>query len=183
MAAPRKRSLLVTLLTFGVLGFLGFVAGAIGGILWEEPRLFVAYLMGETTEIDWMGERPALPGVASPPVPPEVSELASSGPRGPSLDPLGEQSPGEPPEPSALRLAIQVGAFESSETAESLARDLRSGSFAAYVVPGVQGDHPRWRVRVGPFSDRVDAESQAARLKGKLRLPTWILEEGSGPGR
>ena len=183
MAAPRKRSPLVTLLALGVLGFLGFVSGAIGGILWEEPRLFVAYLRGETTEIDWMGERPALPGVASPPVPPKVSELANSEPRGPSLDRQREQPSGEPPKFPALRLAIQVGAFESSESAEQLARELRSRRFAAYVVPGVQGDHPRWRVRVGPFSDREEATRRAARLKSKERLPTWIVEEGSGPGR
>ena len=183
MAAPRKRSALVTLLTLGVLAFFGFVAGAVGGILWEEPRLFVAYLLGETTEIDWMGERPALPGVASPPLPPEVSDLSNPETRRPSLAPVESETSREPPELPAHRLAIQVGAFENSESADRLARDLRAQRFAAYVVPGVQGNHPRWRVRVGPFSDRGDAKTQADRLKGKLRLPTWILEEGSGPER
>ena len=183
MAAPRKRSALVTLLTLGVLAFFGFVAGAVGGILWEDPRLFVAYLLGETTEIDWMGERPALPGVASPPVAPKASEIADSEPRSRPLAPLGAEASRASPEPPAHRFAIQVGAFESSESAEGLARDLRAQSFAAYVVPGIQGDYPRWRVRVGPFSDREDAKSQADRLKGNLRLPTWILDEGSGPER
>lgn len=179
MAAPRTRSPGVTFLALCVLAFLGFVAGMLGGIVWEEPRLLIAYVMGDTTEIEWIAESPALPEVASGP---KLSESAH-----PALRDVGAASTSERAKPPhaepEMRLAIQVGAFESSESAERLARELRSRDYAAYVVPGVRKDHPRWRVRVGPFSDRGGAASLATELKRKERLPTWILEEGSGPGR
>jgi len=176
MVKSRKGSPLVSVFVLAVLAFLGFVGGVLGSILWEQPRLLFAYVMGDTTEIDWMGEAPVLPGVGSPaelpgkpePVAPVVERL----PTPPALE--------VPPAPQGPRLAIQVGAFESLESAENLARRLRAKHYATYVVPGVQEDRPRWRVRVGPLTHRDAAESLASELKRKEHLPTWILEERSG---
>lgn len=179
MAASRKGSPLATFLALAVLAFLGFVAGVMGSIVWEEPRLLIAYVMGDTTEIDWMGERPPLPGVASPPEILGIAEpkLQAAG------DSLRSRSVEVPSTRLGPRLAIQVGAFESLKSAENLAQRLRSRDYAAYVVPGVREDHPRWRVRVGPLAHREAAASLANELKRNEHLPTWIMEEGSGPAR
>ena len=189
MVAEGKRSPFIALMALCVLALSSFVAGMLGGIAWEQPRLLVAYVVGDTTEIEWLGESQALSDVASgpggtqvaiPEVPaleeapeepvPEVPAVsASPRPRGPVAEPKS-------------RIAIQVGAFESSDAAERLVRELRSREYTAYVVAGSAEDRPRWRVRVGPVSNRKDAATMAERLKREERLPTWIMEEVSGSG-
>ena len=74
-------------------------------------------------------------------------------------------------------VAVQVGAFGTSQAAERLANSLRSKGFPVYVSPGTKAGDVRWRVRVGPLANRKEAEGTAARLKKVEKLPTWILNE------
>jgi cell division septation protein DedD len=71
-------------------------------------------------------------------------------------------------------LAVQVGAFSERGAADALVSRLRGAGFSAYTAAP---DGDAWRVRVGPFADRVRAEKVAARLEQEQKLPTWILEE------
>jgi DedD protein len=72
---------------------------------------------------------------------------------------------------------VQVGAFESSEAAERLAKSLKGKGYPVYVSPGTAGGSARWRVRVGPLASRDEAEKTAERIKRSEKLPTWILGE------
>jgi cell division septation protein DedD len=196
MAAPVARGgwlkNAVSLLFLVVVGFFG---GALFGILWEEPGLLLAHLGGETTEIAWTGREPetrsAAEDVAAPPAS-DVGERPAPAPRPSPPDevaarPASSRTPPAPrpsiaPEPPPVAaappsVAIQVGAFGSAESAESLAKHLRAAGYPVYVTPGAKSGGARWRVRVGPVADRAEAESLADRLKRDEKLPTWILDE------
>jgi DedD protein len=155
---------------------VGFTVGMVAGVAWEEPGLLLAYLTGETEEVAWsagaVDGKPAQVAEAPPrdalPVDPQVRR---------EQERTAEE---ETPEVAAApvgRLAVQVGAFETSESAERLATSLRDKGFPVYVSPGASGGEARWRVRVGPLATREEAERTASRLKKVEKLPTWILSE------
>jgi cell division septation protein DedD len=169
MAAARRRSLLGTLVLLGILVVMGFTLGAISGMLWEEPRLMVAYLTG----VEASPAGPAPPAVAAaPPTPtgtlPEAVRERPDEPR-----PVAASAP-------PGRFAIQVGAFGTSEAAERLADSLRGRGYPSYVTPGARSGDARWRVRVGPVAAREEADRLAVRLKRDEKLPTWVLDEDGG---
>jgi DedD protein len=155
---------------------VGFAVGMVAGMMWEEPGLFLAYLAGETEEVAWSAqtvEGPA-PQVAAPP--PRDERPADPQTRREQERAAEAETRAVPAAPVG-RLAVQVGAFETSRAAENLATSLRAKGFPVTVSPGVAAGRERWRVRVGPLATREEAESTAARLKKVEKLPTWILSE------
>jgi cell division septation protein DedD len=176
----------------GILIVAGFAAGVLAGALWEEPALVLAYLGGDTEEVQWAAETPAegpgeaLPPVAAAPKPEEAPPLPSLEPTPPPAAAPSKKAAAPEPKPAKSpsvaaappgRIAIQVGAFGESGTAEGLAKKLRGRGYPVYVAHGAGA---RWRVRVGPLEDRASAERLAARLKRDEKLPTWVLEEDGG---
>jgi cell division protein FtsN len=81
------------------------------------------------------------------------------------------------PAGAAPRIAIQVGAFAERGGAEELRQSLLAGGYPAYLAAGSATGNARWRVRVGPYPARAEAEQVASRLKRTLELPTWVLDE------
>jgi DedD protein len=61
--------------------------------------------------------------------------------------------------------AVQLGSFASRANADNLSRQLKGQGFSVYVLPGGSSTSVRYRVRVGPLSDRDSAERMAAKLK------------------
>lgn len=164
---------------------VGFVFGALVGFLWEEPRLVVAYLSGQTENLDWHAPQSPqdVAGSATPPVaaaPPARETEAAPAPPPPSVPQAEASSPPPSAHGSEARFAVQVGAFGESRAAEHLADRLREHGFDTYVTPGPDDGASRWRVRVGPVPEREAAERLAQRLKRDEELPTWVLEEGEG---
>ena len=158
-----------------LLALAGFGVGLLAGVAWKEPGLVASYVFGGTEEIDWSqaesalealpgvaAEAPVAPGVAPPPVASRSTAL-----RPEVISPTGKRE----------RMAVQVGAFAESASAERLARTLRGKGFSVYVSPGTSAGQPRWRVRVGPLASREEAEQAASRLKTVEKLPTWVLSE------
>lgn len=158
----------------------GFALGLMAGVAWEEPSLVAQHLFGRTTTVAW--SEAVSDDVATPEVLPDVAAVP---------DPAPEPPPPARAAPSVTRLrpevltpggaaghfAVQVGAFSESKSAERLAGSLRSGGYDVYVSPGTGSGETRWRVRVGPYDSREDAERSAERLKAKEKLPTWVLDE------
>ncbi len=73
--------------------------------------------------------------------------------------------------------AVQLGSFESKANAERLVHQLQAtggsaGSF--YIVPGGSGGSLRYRVRMGPLTDRSAAERAAGKLKAQGRPATVV---------
>ena len=60
---------------------------------------------------------------------------------------------------------MQLGSFASRANAENLTRQLKGQGFSVFVLSGGSGAAVRYRVRVGPLSDRESAERTAAKLK------------------
>jgi cell division septation protein DedD len=185
-----RSSWLAALVGLVFLVIAGFGVGMVAGVVWEDPGLIFAYVTGETEEVAWDGLPDSAADVAArasepePPVDPQLRRIAAA--ESPAITPAAAPPPPvEPRQPvsppvaaaPAGKVAVQVGAFESSEAAEGLAKLLESEGFPVYVSPGTKAGKARWRVRVGPLATREEAESVAARLKKSQKLPTWILNE------
>jgi cell division septation protein DedD len=66
---------------------------------------------------------------------------------------------------------VQVSAFRSRALAEELRSRLAARGFDAYVFPSITEDgRPRYRVRVGTYASRVDAERAAGDLRSERGL-------------
>jgi DedD protein len=76
--------------------------------------------------------------------------------------------------------AVQLGSFASKANAEKLVHQLQaSAGSSVYVLPSGSGASARYRVRVGPLSDRNAAERAVARLKSQGH-PATIVTPTSG---
>jgi cell division protein FtsN len=66
---------------------------------------------------------------------------------------------------------VQVNAFRSRALAEELRARLATRGFDAYVFPSLTEDgRPRYRVRVGAYPARSDAERTATELRSERGL-------------
>ena len=71
--------------------------------------------------------------------------------------------------------AIQVAAFRDRPAANNLIHQLKKKKYPAYLLTVRTGGQETWyRVRVGPFAKRAQAEDVARRLKVKERLGSYI---------
>jgi len=132
------------------------------------------------------------------PVEPEVAVVqADPGPvTDPATAPAQEQLP-EPvplpdiePEPTAPTAkapaapavpgppgnwVVQMGSFSSEQNALRLRDRLRKAGFATQVEKVRVDGKPRFRVRVGPFLERSEAEDRRKRIQDKLSLKGRVL--------
>jgi cell division protein FtsN len=123
---------------------------------------------------------PAAPELAAVPVPPAAvvagAKPAASAPPGktakppPSLDPLGDlakaklESPTVLPGVDPFTYFIQAGAFRTPEDAEQQRARLMLLGVQARVSEREQAGRTVYRVRLGPFERKEDADSAKARL-------------------
>jgi cell division septation protein DedD len=70
--------------------------------------------------------------------------------------------------------AIQVAAPVSQGDANAMARRLSSKGYNAFVLPLTDTTPTRYRVRVGKFKTKREAESIAARLQKEEQFKPWI---------
>jgi cell division septation protein DedD len=69
--------------------------------------------------------------------------------------------------------AVQVAALNAREEAEGIAKRLTTKGYEAYVVPPGNGA-VMYRVRVGHFKTRRDAEPVSAKLQKEEQFKPWI---------
>jgi len=70
--------------------------------------------------------------------------------------------------------AVQLGSFASLVNAEKLLGQLKAQGYLAYVSSTGVGTSERYRVRVGPLSDRETAAHTAAKLKDAGHSATLV---------
>jgi cell division septation protein DedD len=142
------------------------------------------------------------PAPARPEAEPGPQARASEAPadrspeaRAPDTDrrePVGE--PAEPSAPGAERSApapgpdaapapgpgfvIQVFSSIDEAQADALLSRLRSSGYTAFRNVEQVGGRTVYRVRVGPYPERSQAESEAAKLKRQFKVETWITSSG-----
>ncbi|MGH7646455.1 MAG: SPOR domain-containing protein [Gemmatimonadales bacterium] len=120
--------------------------------------------------------QPALePAPAEPPPPPypytsrgetiiewPATTEAAAAPAPPQADPAGLWS-------------VQVAAFRTQAQADTLQKQLEQAGFDAYVAAAAAGDgRTNYRVRVGAFTSKVDAERMVERLRGERSPAAFV---------
>lgn len=71
-------------------------------------------------------------------------------------------------------LVVQVLSSSDQAAAQELLERLRAADFRAFISPLTDGGETFYRVRVGPFEHRSEAERVEAELKRRFGLDTWI---------
>jgi cell division septation protein DedD len=118
---------------------------------------------------------------------PEKLRPASEPPPVRATAPPADAAPAPPPvqtasasavglsEPAGDGFAIQVAALRQRAEADGVARSLATKGYPAYVLDPESGAPPVFRVRVGKFKERSEAESVAARLQQEEQFKPWIV--------
>ena len=120
-------------------------------------------------------------GATPPPAPatPTPSVPAASAPAPATAAANAKPAPAPvaaaPAEPAGSGFAIQLAALRQREEADIIARRLLGKGFPAYVLSPESGAPPVFRVRVGKFKERGEAESMAARLQKEEQFKPWIV--------
>jgi DedD protein len=104
-------------------------------------------------------------------VPAEPRATAAPAPKEPVRTPVSDKVA---PEPAASGYAVQIAALNIRTEAEAIARRLSSKGYSAYVIPPASGTPAVFRVRVGKFGTRREAETVAARLQKEEQFKPWI---------
>ena len=78
----------------------------------------------------------------------------------------------EPPGPG---FAIQVAALRERDEADQIVKRLAGKGYPAYVVAPVKGAPSVYRVRVGKYKDRREADTVAARLQKEEQFKPWVV--------
>jgi DedD protein len=101
-------------------------------------------------------------------------EAGASRPAPSSVSPAIAPTPGR----SGAGFSVQVGAFKNRQQADAVHRDLRTAGFEAFVTTlGTADGETRFRVRVGPFTSRAEAERTAERMRAARSLPTYVAAD------
>ena len=77
-------------------------------------------------------------------------------------------------EPGGQGFAVQIAALNVRGEAEAIAKRLTSKGYAAYVLAPADGTPSVYRVRVGKFSTRREADAVAAKLQKEEQFKPWV---------
>jgi cell division septation protein DedD len=88
--------------------------------------------------------------------------------------PVQKQEASSAAEPAGQGFALQITALREKAEAETIARRLSSKGYSAYVLTPTQGAPSVYRVRVGKFKTRREAEATATRLQKEEQFTPWI---------
>lgn len=100
----------------------------------------------------------------------------------PAAEPAPPEPPPAPQEPAAEPAAgplgswvVQVGSFSNESNAVGLRDKLRQGGFTTQVEKVRVSGKTHYRVRVGPFLERDEAEQKRNQLADKFKLSGRVL--------
>ena len=73
-------------------------------------------------------------------------------------------------------LVIQVFSSRDKDQAEKVVGRLKRGGHPAYLSPVEVSGRTMYRVRIGPFGDRAEAQKVADQVRHDFKLDTWITQ-------
>jgi len=89
--------------------------------------------------------------------------------------PEAEAAPARAQADAAGLWSVQVAAFRTQGQAASLHRRLREAGFDAYIAPAVASDgQTNYRVRVGTFKSKAEAQRMVERVRGERSLAAFV---------
>jgi DedD protein len=117
--------------------------------------------------------------------PRQDSKVAPPPPSEKEKKPAGSAQPKEEkPTPPAVNagpaavtgdgFVVQVAALRDRTEADAIVKRLAGKGYQAFVVNPVPGKPPVYKVQVGRFPERGDAEKTAARLKSQEQYSPWV---------
>ncbi|NUS39710.1 MAG: sporulation protein [Lysobacter sp.] len=141
------------------------------------------------------GETPAGGAVGlAPTVPTDNAAPAQAGTvaTGTSADPATQvpaaaaATPAQPAADAALPAAtaggdyaVSFGAYANTSAADAVVASLKGAQLPAYREPTTSGGKPAWRVRIGPFTTRAEAESarlRSAHVRDDVNAQVVVLD-------
>lgn len=87
----------------------------------------------------------------------------------------GGPQPAASTEPPGTGFAIQVAALRERDEADIIVKRLAGKGYPAYVVAPTKGAPAVYRVRVGKYQDRREADTVAARLQKEEQFKPWVV--------
>jgi cell division septation protein DedD len=120
--------------------------------------------------------------VAGKPAPAPTTKTAAAAaatpPPAPTVKPKDTPKAATPadlaPEPTQSGFAVQIAALNVLTEAEAIAKRLNSKGYNAYVLSPANGTPSVYRVRVGKYGTRREAESIAERLQKEEKFKPWV---------
>jgi DedD protein len=111
----------------------------------------------------------------APPPPAPIAKVETPAPK-PAAAPAAEVAPARPAasDPTGSGFALQVTALKERNEAEAIAKRLSTKGYSAYVLTPAAGAPSVYRVRVGKFKTRREAETIAAKLQKEEQFSPWI---------
>lgn len=132
--------------------------------LLEEPRT-------DTTLAEDVGAARE-PKTAAPPPPPPPPPTAAPPPS------AAPPPPATPPRlagtPAQEGFIVQVFSSLDQAQARKVRGQLSAGGFTAFIAPLEKDGQTMYRVRIGPYPERAQAERAARDVKAKFELDTWV---------
>jgi DedD protein len=107
--------------------------------------------------------------VVNPPPAARMEKPTEAAPRAVVASPSPQDKP-----KSGAQWAVQVGSFASKATADKLAQSLKTDGYTTFVMPVTSGASTLYRVRVGPVSQRGDADALQRKLKPTVPQATVV---------
>lgn len=142
-----------------------------------------------------VAEREPLPDRAAQPAPPaepaltprqqriearrqrEREAAAAAAATPPAPRPARTETPAQAePARSAGQVVIQVFSSPEKDQAERIRTRLTGGGHRAYLSPVEVAGRTMYRVRIGPFDSRGDAQKVAEQVRKGYKLDTWVTE-------
>jgi len=119
---------------------------------------------------------PASVDVPAPQPAPPVAKPTETKQADPEKTPLGTTGDSEPPAKKSGIWAVQVVALTDQAAANAVVQRLSSKGYPAFLVrPQPTSPVQNYKVQVGKFEDRSQAEQVAGRLKREEQFQPWIL--------
>jgi cell division septation protein DedD len=130
-----------------------------------NEQLVYPKALGDDPPKDTLKTQPAAPPASKPPAVARSEAKTASAPAVTSAS----------GEPAGDGFAIQVAALAKREEAEAVVRRLANKGYSAYVIAPASGAPAVYRVRVGKFKERREAESVSSRLQKEEQFKPWIV--------
>ncbi len=112
------------------------------------------------------------PAAAPPPAPRPAPRPAPTAPPPPAAASVTVDSGATFSEPTGSGFVVQVAAVRQIAQANAMASGLSAKGYPAFVT----ASGPNFRVRVGKYTDRREAEAVAGRLEQEERFKPWITQ-------
>jgi DedD protein len=136
----------------------------------ESPAQAVAALPAPTPPAaDRKGKGRKAAAVSPKPAAPAAADDDSTSPIRPARPVV------EPALPKGA-VVIQVFSSQDRPQAERIRKQLTKGGQKAFLSPVDVAGHTMYRVRIGPFTSRPDAQKVAERVRKAYKLDTWVTE-------